>query len=56
MFMPPVDAGKTRSLGQGVFDVWRGELPPLLPGGAGEVNELVRWVCFFCRQVVSDSR
>jgi hypothetical protein len=54
--MPPVDAGKTRSLGQGVVDVWRGELPPLLPGGAGEVDELVRWVCFFCRQVVLDSR
>jgi hypothetical protein len=36
--MPPEEPRKTRPLGQGAFDGWRGELPPLLPGGAGETK------------------
>jgi hypothetical protein len=31
--MPPEEPRKTRPLGQGAFDVRRGEMPPLLPGG-----------------------
>jgi hypothetical protein len=37
--MPPEDAGKNYSLGQGVFEVWRGEMPPLLPGGVAGMKK-----------------